>query len=51
MLLVPMAARGEEAVGVDVGQVGYEFRFDVVLNEWPWIARGLAMTALTSSNE
>jgi glutamine transport system permease protein len=24
--------------------VGYEFRFDVVLAEWPWIARGLAMT-------
>ena len=24
--------------------MGYEFRFDVVLAEWPWIARGLAMT-------
>jgi glutamine transport system permease protein len=24
--------------------VGYEFRFDVVLTQWPWIAKGLAMT-------
>lgn len=24
--------------------MGYEFRFDVVLREWPWIAKGLGMT-------
>lgn len=24
--------------------MGYEFRFDVVLAEWPWFAKGLAMT-------
>jgi His/Glu/Gln/Arg/opine family amino acid ABC transporter permease subunit len=28
--------------------MGYEFRFDVVLAEWPWIARGLAMTLTIS---
>ena len=25
-------------------RVGYQFRFDVVLTEWPWIAQGLGMT-------
>jgi His/Glu/Gln/Arg/opine family amino acid ABC transporter permease subunit len=29
--------------------VGYEFRFDVVLAEWPWFAKGLAMTLAISA--
>ena len=28
--------------------MGYEFRFDVVLTQWPWIVKGLAMTLTIS---
>jgi His/Glu/Gln/Arg/opine family amino acid ABC transporter permease subunit len=29
--------------------MGYDFRFDIVLTEWQWIAKGLAMTLYISS--